>query len=735
MLIACGGEKLPARLIVRVLGARDLRHMNPDNETADAFVEVQFGTQIYKTEVFSKSTSPVWNSDKFIWEIDEQQLFDNCVVFRVMARWGTHYRLTGQIGRMFIDLNMLVARIRRRKTEPYSGVFSAWLPIYAMVAGFVGELHVEVSLCLLASRDAAQYVQIFSAGSVPETFKVDSISGMISEVMIASDPQCEWFDYIRSVEGTSEAMHNIIQKNLRDLAKHLATKARSLGANAIFGYNDFVDVEGEATGRICFRAYGTAMNVVDDSQQGLIEHIRYPIISLHALPSFEVRGSGSVVCARAVHMIDDDNDCAVLRAKWWNELKAELFHQASGMNCNLVIGYTEQISVHRCVAVLSAMGTAVLIGASMQGQSKSSGCAHFHVSYSPEKMPFNTVLKKCDICREGLCPDLVISSCPLPAANLLIGQHHPVQVCVAKKLSLTDNDEHLAADISRALPFLEHDLYNDLVKEAHLTNARGNAFFEVRTTVVLSEGILVISAIAVLCGLRQLTHDEGGAEVVVVSAPVQRTSDSRRFSWGSVRDAMRFRNAFGASSSPSLHVRVLHFKNLTHGVADGGHRHRRPMKRIAAILRKKASDREQFAKLLFERQLSLRVGVMPDSIGVSATASGLAGIHLANTGAPFVITGEAKDDSYIILGRYSNVLIGKAYRRNVKDIAGLDTFVHRSLEGMLLMARHNAQALGGCGLCTFRIPSVALYARPEDAYVVIVVTADIVLRAAEESPA
>uniref|UniRef100_F1KT95 C2 domain-containing protein n=1 Tax=Ascaris suum TaxID=6253 RepID=F1KT95_ASCSU len=503
MLVPCADERLPVRLIVKVSAARDLQNLNTIDGATGVFVDVHFAGQVFRTDACLGSTSPVWDCDKFIWETDEQQLLDNSIIFKVMSRSGTPYPLTSQIGRVIFDANPLVAKIRYQKSEPCSHEFSAWLPIYDMSSGVVGELSVEISLSLLASRNSAQYVRIFSAESVPQGIEVDSVAGLIGDVMIATDPKYELFDSIRGTESSSEARLSTVQRNLRDMTKHLAQKAHSLGANAIFGCNVFMDVMGDARERIYFRAYGTAMSINEANSQKANESIPFPIVSLHTLPSFRFCGIGALISARNVHLIDEDNDSPASRANWWSKLKAELLTRAKGVGCNLIVGYTEHMSVHRRVAILSSMGTAVLTHTPEHAK-EAPPCAAFHVSYSPDQIPFNAILIKCGICGEGLCPNLVVSNSPLPAASLIVGQQHPFQLCITKKVRPTENDEHLANEISRMLPYVEVDLHTELVRETQPPVPRGNAVFELRTMITITEGLLIANATAVVCWLRPL---------------------------------------------------------------------------------------------------------------------------------------------------------------------------------------------------------------------------------------
>ncbi|EJW70312.1 hypothetical protein WUBG_18779, partial [Wuchereria bancrofti] len=115
---------------------------------------------VYKTDVCSRTLSPVWDSNVFVFETDEQQLFDNPIQFRVMDH--DTYSANDAIGRVFYDVNLLVSKIRCSKAANNSMDFTNWLPIYDSVYGIRGEILISISLKLLLSSDQ-QYVRILSS--------------------------------------------------------------------------------------------------------------------------------------------------------------------------------------------------------------------------------------------------------------------------------------------------------------------------------------------------------------------------------------------------------------------------------------------------------------------------------------------------------------------------------------------------------------------------------------------
>ena len=73
---------MPGRLSVRVHKARNLPVMDRAADTTDAYVEMHFADTTYKTEIFAKSLNPAWQTDWFVFEADDEELQDNCLIMR-----------------------------------------------------------------------------------------------------------------------------------------------------------------------------------------------------------------------------------------------------------------------------------------------------------------------------------------------------------------------------------------------------------------------------------------------------------------------------------------------------------------------------------------------------------------------------------------------------------------------------------------------------------------------------
>ncbi|KAL3981557.1 C2 domain family protein [Acanthocheilonema viteae] len=696
MLVPCGTSSLPAKLCVRVISARGLPVMDKSNVTTDAFVEVHFDNEVYKTDVCVKSLSPVWNSDVFVFETDEQRLFDNPIQFRVMDH--DIYSANDAIGRVFYDANLLISKIRCSKANSNSIEFTNWLPIYDSVYGIRGEIQISLSLKLQLSSYHS-YVRILSASTV-STLLISNVIGLVSDIATVTDPEYEWIDRIRSPRASNEARQSIIRKSLRELTKNIAQKAHSLGSNAVLGYHEFVDIEGDATELITFRAFGTAVRLSQTNEEvAPDESIIHHILSLKVLPNIYSYKCGVVVCARSAQMLTDNNDAATIRKKWWDDLKIELIRQKLSLRCNLIVGYNEQISIHKKMALLSCTGTAISV--ILTGAEHIPYCIRFHTACFSGETLINQNVNACSCCKlpDAVCPDIILSSCSLPASDYLQGIARPLQIYVKRKVNSSESDDQLAYTISHSLPFLEHELYNKLMEEIKGGNTKYNAVFDLKSILVIQEGALFAVITGALCTLKALLKTDGS----YISSPsdsVHQSDDLRSTSRVGLLDAARILRASRFSDKAGLYLQPLHIRehldDFTSGLPQSNY------KKIVKRFRKKIVDRERLAKMISEREISLQLGAFDDMKSLAWSPSMYSGIRI-NSSSKFSISAKSAKSSNIPQ-RYASVLI-REVTRTVEDINDLDTFLDEALRDLLSLATSNVETVGATSFSVFKVPS------------------------------
>lgn len=244
--------QMPGKVKVRILAGRNLPVMDKSSDTSDAFVEVKLGSTTYKTEVYRRSLNPYWNSEWFRFEIDDEELQDEPLQIRIMD-YDT-YSANDAIGKVYIDLNPLLQKDSRH-------VLSGWFPIYDTMHGIRGEVNCIVKVALFS--DANRYRQsscgfkFFYCPKVPDGYFCEAILGFVEELVVNHDPEYQWIDKIRTPRASNEARQTLFSKISGEVQRKIGIKAMDLGGNAVIGYQQHFDLEGESG--IVVRGIGTAV--------------------------------------------------------------------------------------------------------------------------------------------------------------------------------------------------------------------------------------------------------------------------------------------------------------------------------------------------------------------------------------------------------------------------------------------------------------------------------------------
>ncbi|KAE9413530.1 hypothetical protein Angca_009289, partial [Angiostrongylus cantonensis] len=432
MLIPVCCDRLPVRLEVAVIAATGLPVMNKSINCTDAFVEVRFADEIHKTDVVT-SLNPQWDSDLFPFDTDEKQLSENTLILRVMDH--DTYSANDAIGRVNLDVNIIVEKMRMQELERIDEAHT--LPIYDTLNGNRGELIFRVKLHLLVDMDWKNYVQILSGYQVPFDYRVVEIVGLVHHLKCEKDPDYEWLDRIRTPRATNEARQSAMRDALKNAGVSLAHKVHKYQCSLICGYREYLDTEGSSTDLFTVRVLGTALRIEKGKDADIwSERVHFPILTINEVPRNRQCGTGAIVAVRAVHILeDDDDDPELTRKRWWNDLRAECHQQAVAVDCNLIIGYSEQFTVNDGIALIGCSGTAVVMGrkeeanvfgwdssfcqAANEKKSKvfqmnsverrevqadshvrhSFMCSQFHTPLQAGRTPFNVTTHACSSCR------------------------------------------------------------------------------------------------------------------------------------------------------------------------------------------------------------------------------------------------------------------------------------------------------------------------------------------------
>ncbi|KAM4553400.1 LOW QUALITY PROTEIN: C2 domain-containing protein 5 [Fundulus diaphanus] len=242
---------MPGKLKAKIVAGRHLPVMDRASDLTDAFVEVKFGNTTFKTDVYPKSLNPQWNSEWFKFEVDDEDLQDEPLQITVLDH--DTYSANDAIGKVYIDIDPLLC------TEAAS-VISGWFPIYDTIHGIRGEINVLVKVELFNDlnrfRQSSCGVKFFCTTSIPRGYRAAMVHGFLEELVVNEDPEYQWIDRIRTPRASNEARQRLISLMSGELQRKIGLKVLEMGGNAVVGYLQCFDLEGESG--LVVRAIGTA---------------------------------------------------------------------------------------------------------------------------------------------------------------------------------------------------------------------------------------------------------------------------------------------------------------------------------------------------------------------------------------------------------------------------------------------------------------------------------------------
>eukprot|EP01137_Pigoraptor_chileana_P015644 Opistho-2@5274 len=404
---------MPGILKVRVIEARDLPVMDRSSMATDAYVEVKFADDSFRTHVCKKTLHPVWNAD-FRFEVDDVALQDEPLELKVWDQ--DTISADDTIGKVYIDLNPLLM---------WGGaqLIAGWFPIYDTLKGIQGEVNVVVKLQLFSDvnrfRDTSCGVQFFGMAMLPPCYRALAIHGFVEELVVNDDPEHQFRDNFRTSRSSNEARQKLFSRLSGELQRKIGLKVLDMGGNAVVGFQQSFDLEG---GYMVCRGIGTACTLAtmdDDEQQSesasqpespkgdgaalsapqndgagdktgsftnapvaskylhptaMQRHVmpkqETPLLTLRSFPPGFLIALGGIVSARSIKLLGKINnpDEPETRDAWWNEVRDEVRSNARALGCHAVVGYSESACICGELFVLSASGTAARIHYGAIGQ-------------------------------------------------------------------------------------------------------------------------------------------------------------------------------------------------------------------------------------------------------------------------------------------------------------------------------------------------------------------------------
>uniref|UniRef100_A0A2M4AC52 Putative ca2+-dependent phospholipid-binding protein n=1 Tax=Anopheles triannulatus TaxID=58253 RepID=A0A2M4AC52_9DIPT len=251
---------MPGKVKVKVLAGRNLPVMDRSSDTTDAFVEIKLGNVTYKTDVCRKTLNPHWNSEWYTFEVEDAELQDEPLQIRLMD-YDT-YTANDAIGKVYINLSPLLHSTSKSRTGKGS-MMSGWLPVYDTIHGVRGEINVIVKVDLFTDfnkfRQSSCGVLFFHSSNIPYGYSIAMYHGFVEELMVNDDPEYQWIDKIRTPRASNEARQLAFMKLSAQVQRKIGIKAIEMGANAVIGYMQCFDLEGDVG--VVARGIGTAVSL------------------------------------------------------------------------------------------------------------------------------------------------------------------------------------------------------------------------------------------------------------------------------------------------------------------------------------------------------------------------------------------------------------------------------------------------------------------------------------------
>ncbi|CAI5711443.1 unnamed protein product [Peronospora destructor] len=216
------------------------------------------------------------------------------------------------------------------------------------------------------------------------------------------------------------------------------------------------------------------------------------------------------------------------RDSWWLELREEIRAHAQSLQCPFVIGYTESCTIHDDVCVISASGTAAVLknpleerltrqdmvtsndvdddGPDVHAAASpmlSRSLSEFSTSLShrspsstftsqspvtPPRAKPSMRMVRCGVCGSKWVPEMMIASIEPPAGLAMREKGAFIQARVFRHRRKGNGDVN-ATIVSNALPFVEYELYRQLIVKMKVLGA--NAVFAFDSQIQVGGSLIV----------------------------------------------------------------------------------------------------------------------------------------------------------------------------------------------------------------------------------------------------
>ncbi|KAF4318048.1 hypothetical protein BBO99_00004195 [Phytophthora kernoviae] len=246
---------MPCTIKIRLVEARDMPVVDRASKLADAYVGITFASFEAKSSVSKKTLNPKWDEEFRFDVADDSVLQSQPIEFKLMDH--DVYTTDATVGIVYVDLNCLLMRDGH--------VIQGWFPVYDTLLGVRCELSLVIRLQYFGDvnpfRESSAGVQFFGLSTLdPSLYRIESMLGFVEELVVHADPEYSWSDNFRTSRRSNEHRQLLLYKLSSQVVTLVGKKALELGGNAVLAYKQFFDVEGDSG--LVARACGTACYIM-----------------------------------------------------------------------------------------------------------------------------------------------------------------------------------------------------------------------------------------------------------------------------------------------------------------------------------------------------------------------------------------------------------------------------------------------------------------------------------------
>ena len=181
---------------------------------------------------------------------DDALMQDEPIAFRVLDG-------DALVGTVYVPLHPLMRNDASDELEDSAAEgknrVQGWFPIYDTLQGIRGELRLAIKLQFFQNenpfKDSSAGVRLYGLSTLAlhtGEYGVDNVLGVADELVVHKDPEYEWKDSIRTARNSNEKRQLLLYRLSCALRRRMGKKAIEMGGNAVPGYIQSFDVEGDS---------------------------------------------------------------------------------------------------------------------------------------------------------------------------------------------------------------------------------------------------------------------------------------------------------------------------------------------------------------------------------------------------------------------------------------------------------------------------------------------------------